>query len=188
MNELELIKRCLKKEKKAWDVFVRKYSRVIYWAIKRRLGLSGFRFNQDDINGIFQEVFLSILENDRLRQVKDARTISGWLAMLAANKTIDFMRYASYEKGKLVAGMPVLKDDNLEQELQHRDLLEAIGNSINKLSAKARVVISLNLLEGRSHQEIAGMMNLSVNTVSTTIARSKEKLKQDLETKGIKDF
>lgn len=185
MNELELIKRCLEKEKKAWDVFVQKYSKVIYWAIRERLSASGFKFVQDDINGIFQEVFLSILEGDRLRQLKDAKTISGWLAMIASNKTIDFMRRAIRQDNRLVSEEPVLKDDNFEQELYRRDLLEAIGSSINALSARARLIMSFNLLQGRTHQEIAGIMNMPVHTVSTVIARAKEKLKQDLERKGI---
>ena len=173
MNELELIGRCLKKEKKAWDIFVQKYSRVIYWAIRRRLSASGFKFTQDDINGIFQEVFLSILEGDRLRQLKDAKTISGWLAMIASNKTVDFMRRAIREDNRLVLDAPVVKDDNFKQELQHRDLMDAIGSSINALSARAKLIISFNLLQGRTHQEIAVMMNLSVNTISTLAPLSK---------------
>jgi RNA polymerase sigma-70 factor (ECF subfamily) len=188
MNELELIKRCLEKDKKAWNLFVQKYSRVIYWAIRKRLSISGFKFTQDDINGIFQEVFLSILEGERLRQLKDTQTISGWLAMIASNKAVDFMRRAIREDSRLVLDLPVLKDDNFEQELQRKDLLEAIASSISVLSDKAKIIISFSLLEGRTHQEIADIMNMPVNSVSTVIARAKQKLKQDLERKGITDL
>jgi len=188
MNELELIKRCLQKEKKAWDVFVQKYSKLIYWAIRKRLNASGFKFNQDNIDGIFQEVFLSILEGDKLHQLKDPKIIPGWLAMIASNKTVDFMRRVIREDKRLVVDMPVLKDDNFRQELQQRDLFDLIGNSINSLSAKAKIAISFNLLQGRTHKEIANIMNIPANTVSTIIVRAKEKLKQDLERKGIKDL
>ena len=188
MNELELINRCLKKEKKAWDVFVQKYSRLIYWAIRKRLNASGFKFVQDDINGIFQEVFLSILEGDRLRQLKDAKTIPGWLAIIASNKAVDFMRRAIREDRRLVLDTPVLKDDNFKQDLHRRDLTDLIASVINALSAKAKLIISFNLLEGRTHKEIADIMNMPVNTISTVISRVKEKLKQDLERKGITDL
>ncbi len=188
MSELELIKQCLQKNKKAWDIFVQKYSKVIYWAIKKRLNASGFKSDQDDINGIFQEVFLSILEGGKLRQLKDAKTIPGWLAMIASNKAVDFMRRAIRDDRRLVPDMPVLNDDNFKQELHQRDLIDLIGSSINSLSDKARIVISFNLLQGRTHKEIANIMNMPVNTVSTIIARAKEKLKQDLEEKGIKDL
>ena len=188
MNEIELIKRCLQKEKKAWDVFVQKYSKLIYWAIRKRLNTSGFKFDQDSINGIFQEVFLSILEGGKLGQLKDPKIIPGWLAMIASNKTVDFMRRTIREDRRLVVDMPVLKDDNFRQELHQRDLFDLIGSSINSLSDKAKIVISFNLLQGRTHKEIANIMNMPANTVSTLIARAKEKLKQDLERKGIKDL
>jgi len=188
MNELELIKRCLQKEKKAWDIFVQKYSRLIYWAIRKRLSISSFKFSQDGIDSIFQEVFLSILEGDKLRQLRDAKMIPGWLAMIASNKTVDFMRRTIREDRRLVVDMPVLKDDNFKQELQQRDLIDLIGSSINGLSDKAKIVISFNLLQGRTHKEIANIMNIPANSVSTIIARAKEKIKQDLERKGIKDL
>jgi len=188
MSELELIKRCLQKNKKAWDIFVQKYSKLIYWAIRKRLNTSGFKFNQDSIDSIFQEVFLSILEGDKLGQLKDPKIIPGWLAIIASNKTVDFMRRVIREDNRLVLDQPIIKDDNFEQELHQRDLIDAIGSSINTLSAKAKVVISFNLLEGRTHQEISTLMKISVNTVSTIIARTKQKLKQELVKKGIKDF
>ena len=188
MNELELINRCLKKEKKAWDIFVQKYSKLIYWAIRKRLSASGFKFGQDDVNSIFQEVFLSILEGDKLRQLKDAKTIPSWLVIITSNKAVDFMRRTIREDRRLIPDIPVLKDDNFEQELRQSDLIDLIANVINALSAKAKVIISFNLLEGRTHKEIADIMNLPVNTISTVIARTKEKLKQDLERKGIKDL
>ncbi|NQT28354.1 MAG: sigma-70 family RNA polymerase sigma factor [Candidatus Omnitrophica bacterium] len=188
MNELELIRRCLKKEKKAWDIFVEKYSRLIYWSIRKRLNASGFKFNQDDIKGIFQEVFLSILEGDKLGRLKAAKVIPGWLAIIASNKTVDFMRYKIRENRRLIPDAPILKDDNFKQELDQRDLFDLIGSSINSLSDKAKIVISFNLFQGRTHKEISNIMNMSINTVSTLIARAKETLKQDLEKKGIRDL
>ena len=188
MNELELVNRCLKKEKKAWDIFVRKYSKLIYWAIRKRLSISGFRFSRDDISGIFQEVFLSILEGGKLRQLKNAKTISGWLAIIASNKTVDFMRRTIREDRRLVSDVQVLKDDKFKQELHRRDFMGLIDSIINTLSVKARVIISFNLLEGRTHKEIADIVNIPMNTVSTIIARAKEKLKQGLEKKGIRNL
>ncbi|MBL7085122.1 MAG: sigma-70 family RNA polymerase sigma factor [Candidatus Omnitrophica bacterium] len=186
MNELELINRCLKKEKKAWDIFVQKYSRLIYWAIKKRLVASSFRFDQDDVNCIFQEVFLLILAEDNLQQLKDVKTVSGWLAAIASNKALDFMRHRIREDRRLVPDIPVLKDDKFKQELHRRDLRNLISTVINTLSPKEKIIISLNLIENRTHQEISEIVGISINTVSTTIARSKEKLKKELQRKGIK--
>ena len=60
-NESELIKRCLNKDKKAWGEFVDKYSRLVYWAIHKKMATTRFNCQQADIEDIFQDVFLSIL-------------------------------------------------------------------------------------------------------------------------------
>lgn len=188
MTELKLIKRCLKKEKKAWDIFVQKYSNLIYWAIRKRLGASGFQFVQEDINNIFQEVFLSILEGDKLLQLKNVKAIPGWLAVIASNKTVDFMRCRIREDRKFSSEMPVLKDSKINQELYGKDLAAIVGDIINTLSVKEKVIISLNLIEGRTHKEIANIVGIAMNTVSTIIARTKDKLKKELERKGVRDL
>lgn len=187
MNEFELIKRCLNKEKESWNIFVQKYSRLIYWAIRRQLSLSGFTFDEGDIANIFQEVFLSIIEGSKLAQVKEKKLLSGWLAMVASNKTVDFMRRKIRNGSLLVPDAAILKNDGAEQELFDSDLTQIIKNIIDTLPAKERIIISLNLLEERTHQEIAGVLGIPINTVSTIIARTKEKIKKELEKKGITD-
>jgi RNA polymerase sigma-70 factor (ECF subfamily) len=187
MNEPELIKRCLNKEKEAWEIFIQKYSRLIYWAIKQRFILSSFAFTDDDANGVFQEMFLSLLESGKLSQVKDAKHICGWLAAAASNKTIDFMREKIRNGNRFVSDELMLENDGFEQELFDNDLKQLIKNIIDTLSAKEKIIISLNLLEERSHQEIAQILKIPINTVSTVIARTKNKLKQELEKRGIKD-
>ena len=188
MEVYKIIEGCLKKDKKVWDIFVQKYSRLIYWAIRKRLSGSGFSFNQDDIDCIFQEVFVSILNGGKLFQLKDIKTIASWLAVVASNKTIDFMRRKIKEDKRLVVEMPVLKDDKSEQELYKRDLLNVLGSIIDTLPIKEKIVISLNLIEGRTHKEIAEIIAVPVNTVSTVIARAKEKVKKELEKRGLKDL
>ena len=188
MKVNKIIEGCLKKDKKSWDIFVQKYSRLIYWAIRKRLSGSGFSFNQDDIDCIFQEVFVSILNGGKLFQLKDIKTIASWLAVVASNKTIDFMRRKIKEDKRLVVEMPVLKDDKSEQELYKRDLLNVLGSIIDTLPIKEKIVISLNLIEGRTHKEIAEITAIPVNTVSTIIVRAKEKVKKELGKMGLKDL
>ena len=187
MNEIKLISRCLKKDKKAWDLFVQRYSKLIYWAIRKRSAASSFELSQNDIDYIFQEVFLSILEGDKLLQLKDSKAIPGWLVIIASNKTVDFMRRRIRDNERLIPDMPILSSSDFKQELVHRDLLNTISNIIDRLPSKEKIIISLNLLKGRTHKETAGIINIPVNTVSTIIARTKNKLKKELAKQGIKN-
>ena len=188
MKVYKIIEGCLNKDKKSWDIFVEKYSKLIYWAIRKRLSASSFKFSQDDIDYIFQEVFLLILQGDKLGQLKDIKTIASWLVVVASNKTVDFIRRKIKENEKLVVDIPVLKDDKFEEELHKRDLLNVLGNIIDTLPNKEKIVISFNIIEGRTHKEIAEITAMPVNTVSTIIARTKEKVKKGLEKIGLKDL
>ena len=188
MNEQEIIKGCLRKDKKAWDLFIKKYSRLVYWAIGRRLQASNFRRNQSDIEDIFQEVFLKVLNDSKLFQLKDPKFIPGWLAMTASNMTVDFMRRQSRQEESLDLSIGIFKDDNFKQDIIGRDISLAIEEIISSLSDKERMIISLNLLQERTHREVAQIVGAPVNTVSTVIARTKEKLKKELQKREIADY
>ncbi|NQT28829.1 MAG: RNA polymerase sigma factor, partial [Candidatus Omnitrophica bacterium] len=156
--------------------------------IRKRFGGSGFSFNQDDIDCIFQEVFLLILQGDKLLQLKDIETVASWLAVIASNKTVDFMRRKIKQNKRFVSELPEIKDNKFKEELNQRDSLELVEQLINSLSSKEKIVISFNLIENRTHREISGIVGIPVNTVSTIIARTKEKLKKELVRKGLKDL
>ncbi|MBU1122590.1 MAG: sigma-70 family RNA polymerase sigma factor [Candidatus Omnitrophota bacterium] len=187
MNDSKIIKRCLKNDKKAWNVFIQKYSRLVYWAIRKRLATGGFRYDETDIDDIFQEVFLTIFKGEKLRQLKDFKFMPGWLAMVTSNKTVDFMRNKVRLEQNLVFDVPVFRDYTFEQNLFNRDMFFVTQEVIKALSGKERIIISLNLLQERTHKEIAGIVGISINTVSTVISRAKEKIKKELEKRGLGD-
>lgn len=185
MDEAEIIRRCLNKDKKAWNIFIKKYSRLVYWAIRKRLAVSGFTYNEADIEDIFQEVFLALFKGNKLSQLKNAKFLPGWLSMTASNKTVDFMRQKVRLEQNLVFARPVFRDDTFQQELFNQDAIAEVKEIINTLSDKEKVIISLNLLEGRTHKETAQITGIPINTVSTVVSRTKEKLKIELEKRGV---
>ena len=187
MNETELIKLCLKRDEKAWEVFIERYSKLVYWAVRKRLLISGFQCDDGDVEDIFQEVFLKVLKGEKLGQIKDAKFIPGWLSMVASNKTVDFMRQKVRREQKLVVDSEAFKDYSFEQDLLNQDLLVVIKEIINTLSDKEKIIISLNLLEERTHSEIAYILKIPVNTVSTVVARTKEKLREGLRERGVEN-
>lgn len=168
-------------------MFVERYARLVYWAIQRRLALSGFRGEEAEIEDIFQEVFVAILEGAKLRQLKEPRFLAGWLAMIAANKTSDYMRKKLLPAKKIVLDN-LVDDDAAERQMLGNDIVEVIKTVIASLASRERVVLSLNLLEEKSHKQIAQMLAMPLNTVSTIVSRAREQLKNELKKRGIKNF
>lgn len=195
----QLIEGCIKKDKRSWDIFVERYSKVVYWAIRDRLKRLGYNFEDEDINDIHQDVFIVLWAGDKLAQLKERDKVAGWLAMVAGNAAIDHFRrmkrqsppnsISIYEEiyknedggaGTLEEVLPS-KVPGPDREAQLSDAREALESAIKALKPKERIAIKLGLLHGMKHNEIADTLNIPLNTVSTTIARAKKYLKEKLE-------
>ncbi len=181
MRVSKLIRGCIKKDKRAWEAFLKKYSRLIYWAINARLEAINSGYQQSDIEDIFQEVFLALLKNGQLGQLKDKKALPGWLTMVASNKATDYMRKKFRNREELVCDFPNIVDYSFEENLMSRNTFFLIDKIINNLSSKEKIVISLSILEEKTHREISQITSTSINTVSTIVSRAKEKIKKELK-------
>src|SRR3989338_4455114 len=202
----ELIKNCIKKDKRAWDIFVERYSKVVFWAIRDRLKRFGYNFDEGDIEDIHQDVFISLWSDNKLAQVKDRSRVAGWLGMVAGNAAIDYFKnmkrqsppnslslyeeiYKSGDGGdKTLEDVLPSQDAGPWKRAHLNDIFELVDSAINSLKPKEKIVVKLNLLHGMRHRDIAEALKMPVNTVSTTIARAKEDLKVKLRRKCIKDL
>ncbi len=59
--------------------------------------------------------------------------------------------------------------------------VEKVKNAIKRLPDGYRAVLSLYLLEGYDHSEIAGILGITESTSKSQLNRSKKKLKELLE-------
>ncbi|MCF7871386.1 MAG: sigma-70 family RNA polymerase sigma factor [Candidatus Omnitrophica bacterium] len=171
----------MEKNKKAWKIFLNRYGKLIYWAIHQRIEKINSQYQQNDIEDIFQEVFLTLFEKNKLNQLKNIKFLPGWLAMVSSNKTIDYMRKKYNNREDLTIDFAAFKDNNFKESLLNREDFILVNTIIGNLSNKEKIIISLNILEEKTHQEIADITRLSINTISTIIARTKEKIKNNLE-------
>ena len=78
-QERNLLRGCLKGEKSAWDPLVHQYSGLVYYTIKKTLGLYHVEPRADIVEDLFQDFFLSLMRDDfrKLRQFRAERGSSG---------------------------------------------------------------------------------------------------------------
>lgn len=202
----ELIQDCVKRDKRAWDIFVERYSRVVFWAIRDRLRRFGYNFDDSDVEDIHQDVFISLWSDNKLAQVRERSKIAGWLAMVAGNAAIDYFKkmkrqsppnslsiYAQIYKGaagesKTLEDILPSQDAGPDRQAHLDDIFESVVSAIGSLKPKEKVAARLNLLHGMKHYDIAEALNMPIDTVSTTIARAKDALRGKLKRKGIEDL
>lgn len=195
----ELVNRCIDKDKFAWNEFVLRFKAIAEKSVRLRLNRHNFPHTIEDIKDITQSIFLDIWEGNKLELVKDQEKITGWIVIVAQNAAVDFIR----KTRNLTRRSPVvLNEEGVEfditdtltaksnpvDELSTLELADTLDTLINALEPRDRLILKLNLLHSQSHKEIADLLKLPQNTVSTIIRRSLLKLKESLERRGYKNI
>ncbi|MBL7071794.1 MAG: sigma-70 family RNA polymerase sigma factor [Candidatus Omnitrophica bacterium] len=182
----ELVKRCVSGDHEAWSEFVDRYSGLIYWAIRRKLYKYDNAYMVSDIEEIYQRVFSSIWERKSLESVSERDNISPWLAILASNITIDFIKRRNFEENLLVRDHEVA--DRCQFDDHDNEQIRLLGEAMKLLNGREKACFRLSYGSGKKHHEIAKIFNISVTSVSVMISRARKKIKRYIEQKNKKSM
>lgn len=164
----DLIESCIKGDNSAYYQLYKLYSRAMY--------NTAFRIvkNEQDAEDILQESFVSAFKN--LGAFSNNSTFGAWLKKIVVNKAINYLR----KKHIQVFSLEESVHDSVESE--EDDLtpqgytITAVKEAIHKLPEGYRLVLTLYLLEGYDHQEIADILKITVSTSKSQYNRAKKKL------------
>jgi RNA polymerase sigma factor (sigma-70 family) len=137
--------------------------------------------NEDEAQDVLQEAFISAFHN--LDTYRGDSAFGAWLKRIVINKAI-----TQVSKKKMERFPDDDRWDVKEEEVD--DVLEGFPFTVEKVRAAIevlpdgyRTVLSLYLLEGYDHGEIAEIMGITESTSKSQFNRSKKKLKEMLEGK-----
>ncbi|MDD5421948.1 MAG: sigma-70 family RNA polymerase sigma factor [Candidatus Omnitrophota bacterium] len=188
----KLIDACLKRDAAAWALFVEKYSGLVSTSITNRLKKYGLALAHQEIEDIRQDVFTSIWSGDKLGSVKNRKAISYWLSIVSGNTALEYMRSKlrkepvkplsiSDKIGETeLAGLIPSSGPSPYKKLEIDTIVSGIESAIESLGGKDRLIMKLNILYDKKHEEIAEILNIPAGTVSCYIKRSKEILRRKL--------
>lgn len=141
------------------------YSPMLYRICALRLG------NKQDAEDALQNTFIKYYY--KYPGYPDKNAEKAWLIRVAVNCCKDFQK--SFWQRKTV-GLDKTADITsglIEDAVRLIDVFE--------LSAKNRTVLELFYYEGYSINEIAGILKISVNSVTSRLSRARKKLKLEME-------
>jgi RNA polymerase sigma-70 factor (ECF subfamily) len=165
----ELIDRCRENDRNAQFRIYKLYYKAMYNTALRILN------NDQDAEDIMQEAFLDAFR--KIDTYQGDATFGSWLKRIVVNKSIDMIK-----KRKDLLSIEA-EDINLQEEDMHEDSVEVLSYKIEKIKEaifelpdQYRVILSLHLLEGYDHEEIAEILDIKYGTVRTRYSRSRQKL------------
>jgi RNA polymerase sigma factor (sigma-70 family) len=123
---------------------------------------------------IMQEAFLDAFQ--RLTSYSGEGSFGSWLKRIVINRSLDFLRRSkeTVPLDEVEYDLADSNEDIREDEIQFQ--VAEVKKAIAQLPDDYRVVVSLFLLEGYDHEEIAQILNITNQLSRTRFSRARQKL------------
>jgi RNA polymerase sigma-70 factor (ECF subfamily) len=190
-QEKELITRCIRGTKDAWQDFICRYSSLVYYSVRKILYSRHGDIAPEEIDDLHNDIFLSIIDNDgkKLRQYrgKNGCTVSSWVRLIAVRSTIDYLRkkraarsLSEDETARAVEQLSASPGGPLES-LEDKERKQLLRDAIAALSPKDQLFLKLFYYKETPPQEIAALVHSSISAVYSRAHYLREELRVALE-------
>jgi RNA polymerase sigma factor (sigma-70 family) len=160
-----ILKRIAEGDKSAIQDCLNKYGGLV-WSIARRM-----LRNSDDAEDAVQEIFVDIWKNaQRFDAEKSSETT--FIAMIARRRLIDKIRYSTRRISADSLDDVLLEPfTRADKEMQVSLEAQQAAEAMRTLRPEQQQVLSLSIIQGMSHQEIADATGMPLGTVKTHARR-----------------
>ncbi len=169
MSLEKLIHQCKNQDIRAQEKLYRLYSGKLFGLCLK------YSNNYQQAEDNLQDGFITIF--NKINQYEDKGSFEGWMKRIVINTTLQKHRKEKYFE---IINENLLEDPEIEvddEEITTDFLLE----SIQDLPERYRQIFNLYALDGFSHKEIAEMLNISVGSSKSNLARARNILKSKIE-------
>ncbi|NGF54889.1 RNA polymerase sigma-70 factor [Parapedobacter sp. SGR-10] len=173
-DEKELLLRLQGGDHAAFDRFYQTYSRRIFINAVKLVK------NEDEAQDILQETFIRVW-NSR-ENIDLAKPFQSYLFTVAQNLIRDFFRKAAHNRkleAELIRTGTALYD-HIESKIQDKESAILLQQAIAKLPLQRQRIFTLCKIEGKSYDEVASIMGISVSTVGNQLVKATRTVKEYL--------
>lgn len=145
----------------------------------------------DAAEDLAQEVFVRVVRG--LPDFKGAAKLSTWIYRIATNVATDRLRSRAFQQTRSdktiphgegsvedADALPDEKNPSVEKQLMRDQMSSCVHDYINTLPKNYRTVVILSDIEGLTNQEIAEVLDVTLDTVKIRLHRGRAKLKEKL--------
>ena len=173
----KIIKDCIKGKAKAQEILYVEFA-------PKMLGVC-LRYSKDlaEAEDTLQDGFIKIFQNVKTYQFKGS--FEGWMRRVMVNTAL--AKFRQEKKIQLVDEVVDFEDEEDENYSESEISIDVLLRMVQELPDRYRMVFSLYVLDGYPHNEIAEVMEITVGTSKSNLARGrailKQKVKEYLEVK-----
>jgi RNA polymerase sigma-70 factor, ECF subfamily len=173
IEDRELLIRVQGGDAGAFDLLMRRYlprARVV----ARRL-----MQDPDDADDLVQDAFLRAL--DRIASFDIGRAFGPWFTRLLVNAGIDLRRRQAVRRTEANDPETFAGRSSPVQDAELAELRQSLGEALEKLPDRQRLVVTLFEVDGHSTEEVASMLSVSQATVRWHLHQARRTLREMLK-------
>ena len=180
--DAQAVERVKSGDKDAYRLLVDRHSRNLFRLAFRITG------NEADAEDVVQE---ALLRAYRQIQTYDSRsTFSTWLYRIASNYALDLIRARGrHEKGRVtsagedqdVLDVADVRTPGQDRVLYSNQVSQSISVALGGLTPQERAAFLLRHCEGKSIEEIGGVLGLATSATKNSIFRAVKKMREALQ-------
>jgi RNA polymerase sigma factor (sigma-70 family) len=173
-----LLQGCFEGNEQAVQTFYDRFKNLLYAAI--HAWISKFAPEADrteDVQEVFHNVLVLIMEDGfaRLKGLRDAAKISGYLYMMAYNETGRYFHKKWREDKRKTEEDATTEADDLIERLSREDRVRIVAELMESLSERERAILQCFYGEEMSYAGIGETLGLTAGNVGVMISRIKAK-------------
>ena len=173
-TDAQVVRDVLAGDRDAFRLLVRRYGDALYGHALR------MSRNQDDAADLTQRALVQGFK--KLRSCRDPDRVGAWLFRIAANLCKDHVRSprrADLSLSRLEGALRGGRDP--EADAEGAEVRGKVWAALDTLTPEQREAFVLKHVEGRSYEEIAAVMDLSVASLKMRVHRARQALRGLLE-------
>ena len=165
----ELIKKCNEEDAAAQSQLYKLFANKLFSLCVK------YSKNYAEAEDNLQDAFVTIFK--KIGQYKNKGSFEGWIKRIAINTALQRYRQTAVFN---IVDEDAIGDVSVEIENDAIEL-DFLLQIIQELPDRYRLVFSLYVLDGFSHNDIASMLNINVGTSKSNLARARFILKERIE-------
>lgn len=172
IQENTLIRKCRRGDAKAQFEIYRIYYKGMYNVSLRILN------NSVEAEDVMQEAFLSAFA--KIKTFTGEVCFGGWLKRIVVNRSLDALRKRKVQLEEIDERTTAIEEDGDDRGEDAVWQVERVKKLVAQMSDVNRLLITLHLFEGYTHEEIADILDMKHGAVRTGYSRARKKLQEAL--------
>jgi RNA polymerase sigma-70 factor (ECF subfamily) len=175
-NINEILDSCIKNDRKAQEYLYKKFHGAL-WSICMR-----YITNKEEALEVLNDGYLKIFQNIK-KFNENLSTLYTWMSRIMINTAIDFIRRKKTLKFTPVHELQAENEDTID-DIPDIYTEQQLVHFINQLPQTTKLVFNLYVVEGYTHEEIAGFLDITNSTSRWHVTEAKKRLRDIIKENG----